>query len=582
MTRAVIFILVLIAFVWLVWMWGFCRFYVDPGEMAVVIAKTGADMPAGQMLADAGQKGIRKDVLGEGRHFLNPFFYEREFHKVIRIQPGRVGVVTSKIGDELPEGEFIAEPGQKGVLRGTLGPGTYRLNPYGYKVDIVEAIVVPIGYVGVLTSLSGEQAPSGEFAAAGQKGVRRDILQPGLYFINPKEYKTDVLEVGVNQVSLLGDTGSTVITKRQMAAQTTATDVLQRNVLQEQQQKRDEYLSNVAAQSIMPAKAPPRRQTPMEAKKSAQTVQLDEGHIEAEKFRAQKADALATFSLNQFVEFPSRDGFSISLDMTVEFELLPENIAWLFRSYGDLPAVVDKVILPQILSISRLKGSAYRAIDFIVGEGREKFQNDLTDALAGTLKEKKLIVNNALIRHVEVPMQILDPIQQASVAVEQDLTNKEMQNTARKQAELNTEQEMIEQRSQQVQQETEKLKAEINANKEKEVAEIKAAAMRSVAEIEKDTAGIRAEKTRMLGQAGAEVIRMVEGERAKGQLLKVKAFADPVAYSLWEFASNLAPELRVSVLHAGPGTLWTDLEKARLGDLNAAEALMRARAGGAE
>jgi len=63
------------------------------------------------------------------------------------------------------------------------------------------------------------------------------------------------------------------------------------------------------------------------------------------------------FTLNQFVEFPSRDGFEISLDMTVQFELLPKDIAWIFRSYGDLPALIDKIIMPQILSVSRLKGS---------------------------------------------------------------------------------------------------------------------------------------------------------------------------------------------------------------------------------
>jgi hypothetical protein len=127
--------------------------------------------------------------------------------------------------------------------------------------------------------------------------------------------------------------------------------------------------------------------------------------------------------------------------------------------------------MPQILSVSRLKGSAYRAKDFIVGEGREKFQNDLTDALARTLAEKHIIIHNALIRHVNVPMQILDPIQQASIAVEQNLTNKEKQNTARKQAELNTDLGLIEQRREQVAQETEPRPR--SADQEKQVATIR-------------------------------------------------------------------------------------------------------------
>jgi hypothetical protein len=54
------------------------------------------------------------------------------------------------------------------------------------------------------------------------------------------------------------------------------------------------------------------------------------------------------------------------------------------------------------------------------------------DDLAATLGEKKIVVHNALIRHVVVPDQILDPIQQASIAIEQNLTNKERQNTAKK------------------------------------------------------------------------------------------------------------------------------------------------------
>jgi len=211
-------------------------------------------------------------------------------------------------------------------------------------------------------------------------------------------------------------------------------------------------------------------------------------------------DASAALSLDQVVEFPSRDGFEISLDMTVEFELLPENIAAIYQSYGDLPAVVDNIIMPQILSVSRLKGSAYRAKDFIVGEGREQFQNDLKETLARTLGNKRIVIHNALIRHVNVPMEILDPIQQASIAAEQNLTNKEKQNTARKQAELNTEQGLIEQRREQVAQETEKLKAEVAADREKQVAEIGAEGQKQVAEIRKETAAVRADKVRTLAR----------------------------------------------------------------------------------
>lgn len=558
---------------WLVWQWGFCRFYVAPGYMAIVNAKSGEALAPGQILAKPGQQGIQEQVLGEGRHFLNPWLYEYKIVPIIAIPPGKVGVVTSKIGAELPAGEFLAEPGQKGIWRGLLGPGKHRLNPYGYQIDIVDAISIPVGYVGVVTSLSGKQTTPDAFAGPGEKGVRRDILQPGLYYVNPKELQVDLLEIGVNQVSLLGKTGGEVVTKGKMASQNVAMEGLQKRALAEQMGKRMDYLTQQRAQE--PAADKSRLESNL-MRSAPQAKQAAPAAPAAPK-PLLPPDASNVLSLNQFVEFPSRDGFEISLDMTVEFEFLPEHIAWIYQSYGDLPAVVDKIIMPQILSVSRLKGSAYRAKDFIVGEGREKFQNDLTETLAKTIDEKRIVVHDALIRHVNVPDEILDPIQQASIAVEQDLTNKEKQNTARKQAELNTEQGLVEQRRQQVAQETEKLKAEILADQEKQVAQLRAEAVRQAAEIEQQTALVRADKTRKLGQAQANTVAWVEGEKAKGFELKAAAFGDPAAFTLWEFANNLNRDMRVNILHAGPGTLWTDLEKATLGELGGAAVLEKKR-----
>jgi len=551
-----------------IWQWGFCRFYVEPNQMAVISAKVGTSMPPGQILAEPGQKGIQRKVLGEGRHFLNPILYAREFHKVTLIEPGLVGVVTSKVGDDLPEGEFLANPGQKGIWKTLLGPGKYRMNPYGYQIDIVNAISIPIGYAGVITSLAGEQAPPGSFAQTNQKGVRKDILQPGLYYVNPKQYKVDVLEIGVNQVSLLGKTGGEVVTKNRQITANAAMEAQEQSLFAEQQARRDKY---IALSSSL------RQEAPAQAK-AAQHERVQQQQERSDMQRASKyvmGDSMNTLGLAEFVEFPSRDGFNISLDMSVEVELHPSKIAGIFSNYGDLPAVVDKIIMPQITSISRNKGSEYGAKDFIVGEGREKFQNDLTAALATVFAEKDLLVHNALIRHVEVPQQILDPIQQTSIAIEQDLANKERQNTARKQAQLNTEITLIEQRRLQVEQETLKLVAEIKADQEKTVAETQGETKRKAAEIAMETANIMAQTTRILGIAKADALKMVEGAKADGFHLKAAAFNDPDAYIQWEMARSLNPAMKINILHAGDGTLWTDLEKATLGDLGGAKTIQK-------
>ncbi|QBG48923.1 hypothetical protein EGM51_16500 [Verrucomicrobia bacterium S94] len=541
----------------IMFIWGFCRFYVGPNEMAIITAKVGEPLAPGQILAKPGQKGIQEEPLGEGRHFRFPLFYEWEIEDVLIIEPGKVGVVTSKVGEKLPTGEFIAVRGQKGIWRDVLGPGKYRMNPYGYNIEIVDAISIPIGYAGVITSRSGDQAPSGQFAGKHQKGVRKDVLQPGLYYVNPQAYKVDVLEVGINQVSLLGQSGSKVVTKARQLGQNQALNVLQNNMLEKQERKRADYFSK-RARSLFPQKRGKEVDfTVGKQLKSVAPASLDEGEI----------------NLAELVSFPSRDGFEISLDMTLEFELDPGDIAGIYRRYGDLPAVVDKIIMPQITSISRNKGSEYRAKDFIVGEGREKFQEDLTESLELELGEKDIRVYNALIRHVVVPDQIRAPIQQASIAVEQDLTNKERQNTARKEAELNTQLSLIQQRGEQVMQETEKLKAEIAADLQKQVATIQAETLKKEAEIRKATAAINADKVRVLGQAEATALEKTDGERAKGLQLKTAAFNDPLAYAKWIFADSLNPEMKLNIIHAGEGTLWTDLEKTGFAELGGAKQL---------
>jgi regulator of protease activity HflC (stomatin/prohibitin superfamily) len=551
-----------------IWEWGFCRFYVKPGYMAIITAKTGTPLPPGQILAQKGQLGVQENPLGEGRHFLNPFFYEVSVIPAVKIPPGMIGVVTAKIGKNLPDGEFLADKGQKGIWKQVLGPGLYRLNPAGYHVDIIDAISIPIGYVGVVTSLSGGEAPRGEFAVANQKGVRQDILQPGLYYANNKQFKVDVLEIGVNQVSLLGNEGAEVVTKTHLASQNKAIQKLESNVLQQQAVKRDDYAKENKDFFYSRSKT-----SSSTSSSEYAPQQMAAGKVMDKKKKSAQTDRIQTTEIAQFVEFPSRDGFEIKIDMTVEFELLPKNIAWIYRSYGDLPAVIDNIIMPQIQSISRLKGSAYRAKDFIMGEGREKFQNDLKITMETTLGEKQLLIHNALIRHVNVPNQILDPIQKASIAIEEDLTNKEKQNTAKKQAELNTEVSLIEQRGQQVGQETEKLKAEIQAGQETEVATIAAETVRDVARIGKDTAGLRANTSLKLGKAKADVTRMVEGEKAAGFGLKTAAIGDSDAYNLFQFSIGLRPDTKISIIHAGAGTLWTDLEKASLGQLGGAAVL---------
>ena len=76
-----------------IWLWFFCRLEVDSGQAAVLIAKTGTNLPSGQIVATApGHKGIQLALLPEGRYFRNPLFWDWKYIDVIDIPAGKLGV----------------------------------------------------------------------------------------------------------------------------------------------------------------------------------------------------------------------------------------------------------------------------------------------------------------------------------------------------------------------------------------------------------------------------------------------------------------------------------------------------------
>ena len=548
-------------------LWFCCRVYVPEGQMAIVTAKTGRPLPPGRILAEPGEKGVQRVPLAEGRHFLNPINNDWRIVPTMTIPAGSVGVVTSKTGKELAAGEILApDDDSKGVWRRVLGPGTYRLNPEGYDIKVVSAINIPIGYVGVVTSLTGTPAPRGKFAGPGEKGVFEKILQPGLYYVNPRAYQVDVVEIGMNQVSIVGKSGTVVLTKTQSTSANGLAE-LQQNTLSAQSAKRASYMDANANLGIIAQEDAARLSQGTQKKAVAAAAGGKRSPLMRKQLKEKvtrpapppASDSVA-FGMNQFVQFPSSDGFAIMLDMTVEFELMPEGISRIYMLYGDLPAVVSKIILPQILSVSRMKGSGYKAREFIDGEGRQKFQREMTDELVKILGEKKILVRNAIVRHVEVPTDILKPIQETSIAKEQDLTNKTQQETAKKQALLNSELAMVDQRRRETEQETEKIVATIAANKSKEVASIAADAQLKVSEINLDAAKLRAEIVRTRGEAEAKAKFLVENERALGVKRRAEVFKEPGTLADLQFVESLNPDLSIRVLHSGEGTLWTDLK----------------------
>lgn len=191
---------------------------VDVGahECLVILSRQGADLPKGKILAAEGQIGIQERVFTAGRYELDPKTQSWEKHPLVHVAGAEfgdsgaftrfpeVGVVTALIGDAPPEGQVLASRGQRGIQREVLPPGSYALNPYAYSVETHPAIFIPPGNVGVVTRLVGDLTTS-EFASPEQRGIQREVLAPGYYYLNPYEVSVTHVRTGYRQLTFEGN-----------------------------------------------------------------------------------------------------------------------------------------------------------------------------------------------------------------------------------------------------------------------------------------------------------------------------------------------------------------------------------------
>jgi hypothetical protein len=489
------------------WVWVVENTDVPPDKILVLVAKTGKEMPPGQIIANPGQKGVLLEPLGPGRHFINPFLYERQFRNQVVVQGGEVGIVISKSGRELPPGEFLAGPDERGIQREVLLPGTYRLNPYAYEVRVVKMIEIDPGYVGVVTARSGRPAQS-QLAEPGERGVMKTVLQPGLYALNPEAYSVERIEIGYNQITMAH------------AGKLPATQTIGQIVGKDRQ-----------ATAI--GDALPKSEVPSQA----------------------------GLPVLPAVTFPSSDGFQITIDVTLLWQLLPQDAPSVVARYGNIRKIEDNILIPQINSTARIKGSTFGAVDFIVGDKREEFQRAFQETIEITLVEKKLQVDLALVQDTLVPDNISGPIQDSRIAAEWNITNVEKTKTEAKKGELDENVGKIRQTEQVVEYETQRLEGNIKAEQEKQVNETAAQTRLLVADLARQTAAIRADIKRKLGGAEAKVVEMKGKSEGDGYKMLVQAAGGPSDYTAYQFAKQLPEKIRLSLIYAGPGTFWTDLEK---------------------
>ncbi|HEV8504513.1 MAG TPA: SPFH domain-containing protein [Chitinophagaceae bacterium] len=221
------------------WIWqyqiSFQPFIVIPtGKIGLVLAKDGAELETGAVLGrkvscdsfqdaeafmrNGGRKGRQTDIITPGSFRVNTLLFDIEITDMISIPDNTVGIVTTLEGKPLDEGQiagkivdnhnkfqdadgFLDSGGYKGLQEQVILAGSYFLNPWFVKLDMVNMTEIPIGHVGVVISYVGEEGKDisgaefkhGNIVTKGFKGVWAEPLGPGKYPINPYIMKVELV-----------------------------------------------------------------------------------------------------------------------------------------------------------------------------------------------------------------------------------------------------------------------------------------------------------------------------------------------------------------------------------------------------
>jgi regulator of protease activity HflC (stomatin/prohibitin superfamily) len=474
--------------------------------------------------------------------------YYWEVRRIV-VDQGYVMVLLKKNGSRSLSGDQIIVPAppkdgtalvawQKeyadcnGILEQVFPEGTYfQFSPFDYERYLIplnennsnhtgggDGAIIPANKVGIVVKKFGKPLDTGQILAdpsRDQRGPLQLLLRPGRYndYANPFAYE-------IKHVAPLtidpGYRGVVTIMAGKPASDS------------------NQYLVKPGEQGVQEQTEPEgfRYVNPFEKR-------ITPISILSQRFQMMGADA---------IKFPSSDSFDIQLEGFVEWSIDPEQLPLIYVQYAEGGSLIEfleeKVILPYSRSFCRLAGSQYLARDFISGDTKLKFQAEFERKLREACRKQGILVKQALVRNIEPPIQIKQPINEREIAKEQILQYEQQIKVARSGALLGAQVEMTLQNTQIGQTNKAVVTVTKKAEQDREVALTRAQQDLAVAKLKLEAAQKVADAQLSRGKAEAEVVLLQRQAEAEPLRQQVLAFGDGDSYARFFFYQKVAPSVK--------------------------------------
>jgi len=499
----------------------------------------GADksLPDGRIIATKGEAGYQAQTLAPGLYWGKWIWqYAIDMSPFTIIPEGKIGLVLSKDGKEIPTGRILARKvdsdnfqdassflnngGQKGRQTAFITTGSYRINTFLFEIVVVDQVKIFENQVGIVTALDGEPIPIGQIAGkyvenhnnfqdfdsfldqGGNRGLQPQVMLAGSYYINTwaiqieQNPMTDVPigYVGV-VISYIGEDGQDV----------TGEHFKHGNIVSKGQR-------GVWMEPLGPGKyALNKYTTKLEA---VPTTNLVLNWADARSESHNLDHNLSTITVR------SRDGFPFNLDVSQIIHVPANEAPKVIARFGSMTNLVSQVLEPTIGNYFRNSAQESDVISFL--STRKERQESARNHIKVVLDEYNVNAVDTLIGDIVPPDSLMKTLTDRKIAEEEQKTYQT--------------QKMAQEQRQGMEKETaiaDMQKEIVRASQSVEIAQRTADA--TVKKAEGDATSLKlnvnaeAEATKMRAQAEAEATKARAGAQAEATKLNASAEAEKIS-----------------------------------------------------
>lgn len=567
-----------------------------------VLVGSNRELPDGRIIATKGEAGFQAKTLAPGLYWgMWPWQFGVDMQLFTIIPEGKIGLVLSKDGAEIPTGRILARKvdsdnfqdaqkfldngGQRGRQTAYITAGSYRINSYLFDVTIADQVIINENMVGIITALDGQPIPQGQIAGSnveghnnfqdidtfmnkgGCRGLQPQVILAGSYYINP--WAIQIEETPMTDVPI-GYVGVVISYVGEDGKDLTGENFKHGNIV-------SKGFRGVWMEPLGPGKYPINKYTMKVELVPTTNLVLNWANARSEAHMLDKN--LSTITVR------SKDGFPFNLDVAQIIHIPATEAPKVIARFGSMGNLVSQVLEPTIGNYFRNSAQDSDVISFL--STRKERQSSAKEHIKAVLDDYNVNAVDTLIGDIVPPEALMKTLTDRKIAEEQQKTyqtqriaQEQRQGVEKETAIADMQKEIVKaQQSVEISQRTAdatvkkaegdaksvilQVDAEANATKMRATAEAEATKLRAGAQAEatKLNASADAERISKTGLAEAEKIMAIGKSTAEAYELQVKAMGGDnfTKYKITEEIGKgnikIIPDLVVSGNNGSDGSL---------------------------